>query len=1054
MLDPSLYSLSPLSIPSIGTCAILFFLAMRLVSRPNESKITIRFASMMATVGIWQLAYAFLHSSTTPDLALQWGRIGYLGAPFIAPSVYHFVVTLIGIERKRRLIVRTAWAFGLLSSAVALASSALLSGTWQYSWGYYPRYGWYSIPFVTGFAGLLILSIAELAAHKNDPRPLQQTRIRYLMIGLSVAAFGAIDFLPKYGLSILPLGAFPILAFGIAAARTLKRVGIVDITPSFAAHEILGTMADAVIVCDREGRIRVVNHAVKSLLGFEDKELLGRTIDVLVDPDTTLASSDRLRHALEHGILRDQERTFRAKSGEPIEVSISLAYLRDGKATAGSVLIARDNRQRKTADRALKQNISLLQSTLESTADGILVIDHNGKIVLFNQRFLQMWRMPLDLAKEGDDEKALQFVLDQVADSDAFLAKVRELYRNPDAESFDVVEFRDGRIFERFSVPQMLDGMIMGRVWSFRDMTDRRHAEAALLASEERYRHLFEKNLAGVYRNALDGTVIDCNDACARIFGYESREELLGCKASDFYADPAERSALIQLLQEAKTLTGLELRLRRRDGICVSVLENVSLIESEDHVSFLQGTLIDITDRKLAEEQIEFHAYHDILTLLPNRKLFTDRLTLALAHARRAQTTLAVILLDLDNFKDINDTLGHSVGDEVLITIAERLQEAVREGDTVARLGGDEFTLLLSDLVDGQNAARIADKLLHSIDRPLSIGSRQLYVTASIGIALYPNDGTDAETLVKNADSALYRAKDLGRNNYQLCTSELKVRAQERLSMENSLREAFDRKEFVVHYQPVVSLVTGRTCGMEALLRWNHPERGLIQPDDFIPIAEESRLIVPLGEWVLRTACRQAVEWRSLGLPFNRISVNLSPRQFQQHDLTAMVASALEDCGLDPRSLELEITETAAMQNADLAADALHALRASGVTIAMDDFGTGYSSLTYLKRFPIDTVKIDKGFVRDIETSSGDAAIVSAVIRIARILGLRVVAEGVESEEQLHFLRKKRCQEMQGFLFSRPIPAAELTAVLRSNRSVFTAPISVLTGRLHGTLDH
>jgi len=683
-----------------------------------------------------------------------------------------------------------------------------------------------------------------------------------------------------------------------------------------------------------------------------------------------------------------------------------------------------------------------------------LVIDHSGRIVLFNQRFLHMWQMPLELVLSGDDEKALEFVLDQVADSDGFLQKVRELYQSPHSESFDVVEFKDGRLFERYSIPQRLDGMIIGRVWSFRDMTDRRNSESALRASEERYRHLFEKNLAGVYRNALDGTVLDCNDACARIFGYASRADLLGSSAAIHYIDPEERIALIGLLKEAKTLTGLELRLKRRDGSPVSVLENVSLIESEGQEPFLQGTLVDITDRKLAEEQIEFHAYHDILTLLPNRKLFTDRLTLALAHARRSHTTLAVILLDLDNFKDINDTLGHSIGDEVLIMIAERLQSVVREGDTVARLGGDEFTLLLSDLLDTQNAARIAEKLLHAIDQPLSIGSRQLYVTASIGIALYPNDGTDAETLVKNADSALYRAKDLGRNNYQLCTPELKVRAQERLVMENSLREAFERKEFVVYYQPVVSLVTGRTCGMEALVRWNHPERGLIQPDEFIPIAEDTRLIVPLGEWVLRTACRQAMEWRALGLTFNRVSVNLSPRQFQQKDLIAMVTSALQDCGLDPRSLELEITETAAMQNADIAAEALHELRASGVTIAMDDFGTGYSSLTYLKRFPIDTVKIDKSFVRDIETSTGDAAIVSAVIRIARILGLRVVAEGVESEEQLSFLRKKRCQEMQGYLFSRPVPADDMTEILLSDRTVFTSRTPALTTPTRGTLEH
>jgi diguanylate cyclase (GGDEF)-like protein/PAS domain S-box-containing protein len=663
---------------------------------------------------------------------------------------------------------------------------------------------------------------------------------------------------------------------------------------------------------------------------------------------------------------------------------------------------------------------------------------------------------------------------------------------------------------------------------------ERRRSYSALRESERRHRLLFERNLAGVYRNTIDGRMLECNEAMARILGYRSREELLAANASALYFTTAERERFLDAVRPEGGVRGVEVRLRRKDGTPVWVLESAHLVDD-----VLEGTIVDITDRKLAEtalrdsearyrlmaenstdliarttpngifvyasdalrsllgfeprevlgtpirslihpddrpllraiipdaigrtfsyrarrkdgsfvwfestsralfdehgrmteivsvsrditerrraeEQIEYQAYHDALTGLPNRLLFRDRLTVALAHAKRQQHELVVMFLDLDRFKNVNDTLGHSLGDGLLRVIAERLQSVLREGDTIARMGGDEFTVLLSDLKRTSDAAKIAQKLLDSIAQPVRVEGHELYVTTSIGIAVFPNDGDTAELLLKNADSAMYRAKELGRNSYQLCTPAMNSRAAERLSVENALRRAIAREELLLHYQPLVRLDTREIAGMEALLRWNRPGHGVVSPGTFIAIAEETRMIVPIGEWVLHEACREA---RARNMP--RVAVNLSPRQFQQSDLRDVVARALDESGLDPRQLELEITESTAMLNTERSIVTLAELRELGIRIAVDDFGTGHSSLSYLRRFPIDRVKIDREFVAEIDKSRSNRAIVSAIVAMAHGLDLAVTAEGVETEAQVEFLREQKCEEVQGFLFGRPAP--------------------------------
>jgi len=441
---------------------------------------------------------------------------------------------------------------------------------------------------------------------------------------------------------------------------------------------------------------------------------------------------------------------------------------------------------------------------------------------------------------------------------------------------------------------------------------------------------------------------------------------------------------------------------------------------------------------ELASNEIEHLAYHDALTGLPNRPLFFDRLIVALANAARSQQKAGIFFLDLDRFKDINDSLGHSLGDSLLKAVADRIRHCIREGDTLARFGGDEFTLLIPRIDHVEDAAKIAQKIIETLKIPFVIQDRELFVSTSIGVSIYPNDGADPETLVRNADSAMYRAKDSGRDNYQLYAPAMNARALERLALENMLRKALQGKELALHYQPVMDARTQNVIGFEALLRWNHPELGLLTPGHFISVAEHSGIIVPIGEWVLRTACKQLRVWQKRYGRELSVAVNLSARQFQQSDLVEQIRSAVEESGIDARTLELEITESNAMQNAENTIYTLRELKNLGIRIAMDDFGTGYSSLNYLKRFPIDTLKLDRSFVADVTKEGSDAAIVTAIIAMAHSLDLEVIAEGVESAEQMEFLKTRRCDYLQGYLFGYPYTVEEVDRFLSDRRVMAT----------------
>ncbi|MFT5452397.1 MAG: diguanylate cyclase (GGDEF)-like protein, partial [Enterobacterales bacterium] len=455
------------------------------------------------------------------------------------------------------------------------------------------------------------------------------------------------------------------------------------------------------------------------------------------------------------------------------------------------------------------------------------------------------------------------------------------------------------------------------------------------------------------------------------------------------------------------------------------------VMDDNQNVSNYICIFSDITYRKRSEEELRKLANFDSLTKLPNRSLFMDRLSHAIASAKRSSTMFALLFIDLDHFKTINDSLGHSIGDELLRKVAQRLVRCVREADTVARLGGDEFVIILENIHDADQVGACAEKIIRRMQKSIDVSGTVLKTSPSIGIGIYPADGEDIETLIKNADIAMYSAKQKGRNNYQFFTAAMTSSAVERLNIENKLIEAIDKDQLELYYQPKVYSVTGELTGFEALIRWIHPEDGMISPASFIPVAEETGLILPMGDWILEQAISQAKKWSEINASCCSIAINLSARQFQQENLSEKVGDLLEKYQLDSKYIELEITEGTLMANMDHAISTLKTLREMGICLSLDDFGTGYSSLSYLKRFPVNKLKVDQSFVRDITTDPGDASIVASIINLAHNLGLNVVAEGCETVEQLKFICSYHCEEVQGYLFSRPLPRAEAEEILK-----------------------
>ena len=581
-----------------------------------------------------------------------------------------------------------------------------------------------------------------------------------------------------------------------------------------------------------------------------------------------------------------------------------------------------------------------------------------------------------------------------------------------------------------------LDGFQLSRM--VRAMIKRKATDEDAFLHQQRAEVTLSCTGDAVLITDVAGQVTNLNAAAEILTGW-TRQKALGRPLGDVFQiiDGLTRQPMQYPIGAARHTEGTIPRsvhriLIRQDGSEVAVEDSAA--HTRDRHGNVTGAVFvchDVSAARAKTLELSHRAQHDFLTDLPNRVLLNDRITQAISFAKRYSKQLAVMFVDLDYFKKINDAFGHAVGDKLLQSVASRLVACVRRSDTVSRLGGDEFAVLLTQVEHAEDAVFIARKILKSVAAPYFIDQKQLDISASIGVSTYPGDGQDAETLIQKADTAMYDAKKLGRNSYQFFKADMQARVLERQSLEGSLRHALDRDELTLEYQPKVDLTTRQITGVEALLRWKHPERGLVPPSQFIPIAEESGLIVPIGQWVLLEACRQARAWMDAGLAPIRMAVNVSALQFMAKDFLSGVRAALIASGLDPQNLELELTETVLMQDAEAGVDRLHALKAIGVQLAVDDFGIGYSSFSYLRRFPLDALKIDRSFIRDISTDPGAATIVRSMVDIGNSLHHRVVAEGVETPEQVHFLQKQGCGEGQGYFFCHPIIAEKFAEFMK-----------------------
>ena len=789
----------------------------------------------------------------------------------------------------------------------------------------------------------------------------------------------------------------------------------------------------------RDGRLVTANATLARILGYDSVDEL---LKLRLDEDIYFDAAERERYVTKHTDGADVQILWRKKDGAPIWVQLNAHAIQSANEELLFEGFVYDITERKLAEQQLASANAQRKAVLDAaTRIAIIATDAEGIITVFNSGAERMLgytaaevigtRSIVDLHRPEElDDHAAQLLNEFGTRLSGFDILAHRADREGlEEREWTYVKKNGGAITVLLSVTALRrdDGWLTGFLHVANDVTERKQAEETLRKQSAAMTASMDG--IGIVNERLEFTVV--NDALARLHGFPDPESLIGRPLHVLYEPLTyERftSTILPIVHQRGRWRG-EANGLRHDGLTFPQEISISAIEGGGLVCVIR----DITERTYAEEQIKHLAYHDALTGLPNRLLFKDRLTVAISHAQRERSKLAVLFLDLDRFKVINDSLGHNIGDQLLQAVAARVQSCVRESDTVARLGGDEFTVLLPHLPLGEDAALVAQKIIDAVRYPFHIEGREFFMTTSIGISLYPDDGVDAEALIKNSDTAMYQAKEQGRDNYQLFNAFINAKALQRIALEHGLRKALGNQELAVHYQPIFDFRTGRISGMEALLRWNHPTLGMIPPAVFIPLAEATGVMIPIGTWAARTACAQAKAWHDAGFRSLSLAVNLSVCQLQQPDLVQRVREILEDTGLPPRLLELEITESGAMQSPENSVRTLYELKKLGIRISLDDFGTGHSSLSYLKRFPIDTLKIDQSFVRDITHDSDTAAIVTAIVAMAHSLRLKVIAEGVEFTEQATFLKRHGCDQMQGYLIKAPVPTERFVELLTNS---------------------
>lgn len=802
---------------------------------------------------------------------------------------------------------------------------------------------------------------------------------------------------------------------------------------------IIESINDAYYETDLTGRITFMNDMLCKHLGYPRKELTGSNSRFFQDDHNYKKTVQFYAEVYKTGNPGLLEMECIRKDGTKGNYGLSLSVIRDkNDKKTGFRGISRDITDRKQMEKQLRQSEERYRTILDEMNDGYFEVDLAGNYTFINEPNARLLKYsPGELIGKN----SFNYMVKE--DAPIVYNAFNNIYKTGKPERNIVYRavHKDGNIGIAVLAGFPLKnekGEIVGFRGIARDITERRQLEEQLRQSEEKYRTIIEQMEDGYFETDLKGNFTFVNEAECRNLGY-THDELIGMTRHQ-YTDEKNAQILFDLLlniyNTGNPVKAHEVEIIRKDGTTSYDEISVALIRDDkgDPVGF-RGIARDVTERKKQEEKIQYMATHDGLTGLPNRLMFSQLLNHAIQSAKRNDRNLAVLFIDLDRFKIINDSLGHEAGDQLLQEIAGRFSHALRSMDIVARLGGDEFVVMIEEIESQSAAATVAYKLLSAAINPVTIMSQECRVTASIGISIYPKDGEDEQTLIKNADIAMYSAKEEGKNNYQFYSKELKIKSVEKFSIETQLRFAQEREELSLAYQAKLDFKTGAITGVEALLRWNNPFLGEITPTQCIPVAEETGLIVPIGRWVMKTACAQNVAWQKQGLAPVCMAVNLSYRQLVDENLIEDIKTALKESGLAPNLIELEITESMVMHNPARMIAILARIKSLGVRLAIDDFGTGYSSLAQIKNFPIDTLKVDRSFVRNLPECSEDKAIAEAIISMGKTLSLRVVAEGVETKEQMAYLQGNSCDEMQGFYFSRPIAPDKFAELLDKHTS-------------------